>query len=74
MDIIEAFRARVESAITAHGIAPSTFGAKALGDPRFVSDLRKKKREPKMSTIAAVDAFIAYLEKKPAPKKRKRAA
>jgi hypothetical protein len=73
MDIIEAFKSRVESAIKAHEFTASTFGAEALGDPRFVFDLRKKKREPKMRTIAKVDAFIAGLEKKPA-KKRKRAA
>jgi hypothetical protein len=73
MDIIEAFRQRVEAAIKAHDLAPSSFGSKAVGDPRFVSDLRKKKREPKMGTIAKVDDFIAGLERDSDRKARKRA-
>lgn len=74
MDIITAFKARVEAAIEAHSIAPSTFGTDALGDPAFVFDLRGGKREPKMRTIAKVDAHIAKLERKAAAEKRKDAA
>lgn len=68
---MEAFRARVRTAIAAHGMAPTTFGMKAVGDPSFVADLfAKKAREPKMRTIQRVDDFIAGLEK---TKLRKRA-
>lgn len=63
MDIIESFKARVEAALKEHSIAPSTFGHEAIGDPSFVSDLRTG-REPKISTIAAVDAHIAKLRKR----------
>lgn len=68
MDIIEAFKARVKTAIAAHGMAPTTFGAAALGDPNFVADLIDNGREPKMRTIQKVDDFIAGLDK---PKARK---
>lgn len=64
MDIIEAFKARVRTAIAAHDMAPTTFGIDALNDPNFVADLFGGKREPKMRTIAKVDDFIAGLEKK----------
>lgn len=63
MDILEAFKARVEAALEAHDIAPSTFGDAALGDPRFVFDLLNKKRSPHIRTIEKVDAYIATLKR-----------
>lgn len=71
MDIITAFKRRVEAAIEAHGLAPSTFGQAAIGDPNFVADLERG-REPKMSTIAKVDAHIAALEADAAAKSKTR--
>jgi hypothetical protein len=57
-----AFRASVEGALVRHGMAYTTFGMKALGDPGFVTALRKG-RSPTLHTIARVHAFIASLEK-----------
>ena len=36
---------------------PTKFGREALGDPRFVFDLRKG-REPRPDTVARVVAFL----------------
>ena len=76
MDIIEAFKARVEAAIEAHGLAPSAFGKKAVGDPSFVSRLRKRRNTPTLKTIENVEKFIRGLEAKPKSlrPKRRRAA
>jgi len=40
------------------GMPPTTFGRRAVNDPRFVGDLRLG-REPGPRTTARVDAFIA---------------
>ena len=48
----------VEKFLRQRGVTPTRFGRDALGDPRFVFDLRKG-REPRRRTIARV---IAYLE------------
>jgi hypothetical protein len=48
----------VEKFLRQRGIAPTRFGREALGDPRFVFDLRNG-REPRLRTVARV---IAYLQ------------
>ena len=48
----------VEKFLNRSDIAPSSFGRKALGDPRFVFDLRNG-RDPRPRTVARV---LAYLE------------
>lgn len=49
-------------AITAHcaisGMSETAFGIAAVGDPRFVFDL-KQGREPRRKTVARVTEFIA---------------
>lgn len=48
----------VERYLRKRAIPPSRFGRQAAGDPRLVFDLRRG-REPRSSTIARVEAFIA---------------
>jgi hypothetical protein len=48
----------VEKFLRNSRIAPTRFGRDAVGDPRFVFDLRKG-REPRAQTVARV---LAYLE------------
>ncbi len=47
--------------LSKHDIAPSRFGRDAVGDPCFVSSLRKG-REVRPGTWARVHAFIAAKE------------
>jgi hypothetical protein len=42
-------------------VAPARFGRDAVGDPRFVFDLRKG-REPRPRTIARVLAYLEALQ------------
>lgn len=47
----------VEKYLRISDIAPTRFGRDAVGDPRFVFDLRSG-REPRPRTIARVRAFL----------------
>lgn len=47
----------VEKFLNRSRTAPAKFGREALGDPRFVFDLRKG-REPRAQTVARVVAFL----------------
>ena len=47
----------VEKFIRRSDIAPTRFGREAVGDPRFVFDLRRG-RDPRPRTIARVRAFL----------------
>lgn len=47
----------VEKFIRLSDIAPTRFGREAVGDPRFVFDLRRG-RDPRPRTIARVRAFL----------------
>jgi hypothetical protein len=47
----------VERFLRQNDTAPTTFGRKAMGDPRFVFDLRNG-RDPRPSTVARVRAFL----------------
>ena len=49
---------RIEAYLRATRTPPARFGREALGDSRFVFDLRDG-REPRMPTVARV---LAYLE------------
>jgi len=48
----------VEKFLRQSDVAPTRFGREAVGDPRFVFDLRNG-RDPRPTTIARV---LAYLE------------
>lgn len=48
---------RVERYLRKSGTAATTFGRVALGDPRFVFDLRKG-REPRRQVMRRVTAFL----------------
>jgi hypothetical protein len=47
----------VEKYLRQNGTAPTRFGRDAVGDPRFVFDLRNG-RDPRPRTIARVRAFL----------------
>jgi hypothetical protein len=47
----------IERHLRATGIAPTRFGRDAVGDPRFVLDLRNG-REPREATVTRVLRFM----------------
>ena len=47
----------VEKFLRRSDIAPTRFGREAVGDPRFVFDLRRG-RDPRPQTVARVKAFL----------------
>ncbi len=47
----------VEKYLRQNGTAPTRFGRDAVGDPRFVFDLRNG-RDPRPRTVARVRAFL----------------
>ena len=47
----------VEKFLRRSDIAPTRFGREAVGDPRFVFDLRRG-RDPRPRTVARVKAFL----------------
>lgn len=48
----------IERHLRRTGLPPTRFGREAIGDPRFVMDLRRG-REPRPRTIAKVVAYMA---------------
>jgi hypothetical protein len=54
MELLEQIEAYIERV----RIAPSRFGRMALGDPRFVDDLRSG-RKPRRKTQERVQAFLS---------------
>ena len=48
---------RIEKYLRASGTPPTRFGREAVGDPRFVLDLRNG-RSPREATIARVEAHL----------------
>ena len=48
----------IERHLRRTGTPPTRFGREAIGDPRFVMDLRRG-REPRPVTIARVVAYLA---------------
>ncbi len=53
---------KIEAFLKAKKMSPTAFGKAALGDPRFVSDLRNKNRSVTMRTNMRVLAFIEQHE------------
>jgi hypothetical protein len=54
---------RIELYLRRSAIAPARFGRDALGDPRFVFDLRNG-REPRRATVVRVSAWLDAKERK----------
>ena len=52
---------RVEAFLTASGLKVSEFGRQSVGDPNFVTHLRRG-RAPTLATADKVLAYIAQLE------------
>jgi hypothetical protein len=50
----------VEKFLRQSDVAPTRFGREAVGDPRFVFDLRNG-RDPRPTTIARVRAYLEAL-------------
>ncbi|WP_076071232.1 hypothetical protein [Sphingomonas montana] len=48
----------IERHLRRTGLPPTRFGREAVGDPRFVMDLRRG-REPRQRTIDRVVAYLA---------------
>jgi hypothetical protein len=57
---------RVERYLRRSGTAPTTFGRRAVRDPRFVFDLRNG-REPRPGTAARVAAYLDAREERREP-------
>lgn len=57
----EQFVERVEAFLARSGMRPTDFGREALGDPSFITHLRRG-RSPSLDTADRVTAFIARLE------------
>jgi len=58
MSITDQFRGEIEDYLKVSGIDATTFGKRAMKDPRFVFDLRKG-RSPSARTMDRVRAFMA---------------
>lgn len=54
---VERFKARVERFLRRYSMAPSTFGRKACGNPKFVFLLREG-RTPTIDTMDDVEAWM----------------
>ena len=59
----ELFLARVEAFLAASGLRATDFGREAVGDPSFITHLRRG-RSPSLATADKVVAFIERLEAK----------
>ena len=57
----EQFLDRVERFLTATRMRPTDFGREAVGDPSFITHLRRG-RSPSLTTADRVTAFIERLE------------
>ena len=68
-DYLQTFKRRVEKFLVRTGTPPSTFGRKALNNPKFINLLREG-REPRPSTMDAVERFMAKNDK---PRRKRRA-
>jgi hypothetical protein len=55
---------RVEEYLKIHRVPPARFGRDAMGDPKFVFQLREG-REPRESTIGRVLAYLAADRQEP---------
>jgi 2,4-dienoyl-CoA reductase-like NADH-dependent reductase (Old Yellow Enzyme family) len=55
---------RIEKHLKDHHISATRFGRRAVGDPRFVLDLRMGRR-PRRRTIERLEAYLASIEATP---------
>lgn len=62
MSYLKDFRAEIEAFLERTGMSPTRLGKEAVGDPRFVFDLREKGRAPSARLMDAVTAFMARCE------------
>jgi hypothetical protein len=53
---------RIELFLKLSGMKPTRFGREALGDPRFVFDLRFG-REPRPATVKRVESYLRDRER-----------
>jgi 2,4-dienoyl-CoA reductase-like NADH-dependent reductase (Old Yellow Enzyme family) len=51
----------IEKHLKRHRMPPTRFGREAVGDPRFVFDLREG-REPRSATVRRVAAYLDQFE------------
>lgn len=58
MNPVEECKAEVEAYLKASGLSATRLGADALGDPRFVHQLRDG-REPRFSTLEKLRGWMA---------------
>ena len=66
---------RIEKHLKENHISATRFGRRAVGDPRFVLDLRMGRR-PRRRTVERLDVYLASCEKagaKPCDRDRKSA-
>lgn len=66
MSYSDRFREEVEAFLTKSGMSATRLGKEALGDPRFVFDMRKKGRAP---STRVMDLVVAFMEKHEKPGK-----
>jgi phosphopantothenoylcysteine decarboxylase/phosphopantothenate--cysteine ligase len=59
MSYLDDFRVEIEAFLARTGMSPTRLGKEAVGDPRFVFDLREKGRAPSARLMDAVAAFMA---------------
>jgi phosphopantothenoylcysteine decarboxylase/phosphopantothenate--cysteine ligase len=59
MSYFDEFRAEIEAFLKRTGISATRFGKEAVGDPRFVFDLREKGRAPSARLMDEVAAYMA---------------
>ena len=52
---------RIERHLITHCISATRFGRRAVGDPRFVLDLRKG-RCPRRRTLARLNVYLEWIE------------
>lgn len=52
---------RIEMHLVSHRISATRFGRRAVGDPRFVLDLRLGRR-PRRRTLERLNAYLEWIE------------
>ncbi|GGC63795.1 hypothetical protein GCM10011504_47510 [Siccirubricoccus deserti] len=69
----EQFLAEVEAFLAASRMKPTDFGREAVGDPSFITHLRRG-RSPSLATADKVRVFIRRLEAEAAGRRARRAS
>jgi homoserine dehydrogenase len=63
MPALDIFKNEVEAFLTKTGMAPTTFGTKAIGDAMFMQKLRGG-REPRINTAEKIRKFMKSFKRK----------